>query len=342
MGTDGLRLFYNVGFVNSLDAAELEFVLGHEVLHVVYDHIGRTEWRDERICGIAQDYVVNLDLVEYQIGKPPSKFGVLLDKKYVGMSSEEVYEILYNNADKLDISALFSKVLDKHMNGKDAEGNELSPAEMSALRNELRAAIFAAAQSVSPGSLPAGLRRLMEQFTEPKMNYKELLRRQIEGQVKSDYSFIRPNRRSHHMDAFMPSSIPVPEIEVHVALDLSGSIGRKEQQEFFTEIAGIMCQFQAFKIHVGCWDTKFYGWTTFSQDNQDDLINYEAKGGGGTDPTCIWEALKEEDVVPKQLVVFTDGEIGSNWGDEGYCPTLWIIKNTRKIEAPFGDSVKYE
>ena len=52
--------------------------------------------------------------------------------------------------------------------------------------------------------------------------------------------------------------------------------------------------------------------------------------------------LKDEDIVPERLVVFTDGYPWNGWGDENYCDTLWIIHGNNTIEAPFGVTTYYE
>ena len=67
--TDMKRFYYNSKFVNMLDPGHLEFLFGHEVLHCVYDHLGRTGKRDPRLANIAADFVVNADLVHHKIGK---------------------------------------------------------------------------------------------------------------------------------------------------------------------------------------------------------------------------------------------------------------------------------
>ena len=91
--TDGRRFYYNSEFVNNLPLKQLEFLLGHEVLHAVYDHMGRRGNRDPKLWNIADDYCVNWDLVEQRVGdKIPI---ALYDSKYRGMSAEEVYDDLY-------------------------------------------------------------------------------------------------------------------------------------------------------------------------------------------------------------------------------------------------------
>ena len=104
--TDGRKLYYNSEFLKTMPAKQLEFLIGHEVLHCVYDHMGRCGDRDRRLWNIADDYCVNQDLVDQNIGE---KIPVgLYDTKYKGMSAEEVYDDLYENAEKIDMESIRS------------------------------------------------------------------------------------------------------------------------------------------------------------------------------------------------------------------------------------------
>ena len=99
--TDGRHFWYNSNFINSLSLRECEFLFGHEVLHVVYDHLSRREHRDPILSNIAADYCVNQDLVDHNIGTRITKVPILLNVKYRGMSFEEVYDDLFKNAKKI-------------------------------------------------------------------------------------------------------------------------------------------------------------------------------------------------------------------------------------------------
>ena len=99
--TDGRRFYYNSEFINKMPLKQVEFLFGHEVLHVVYDHMGRRGDRDPKIMNIAADYCVNGDLTEQRVGE---KIPVgLYDHKYQGWSAEEVYDDLMQNANKLSL-----------------------------------------------------------------------------------------------------------------------------------------------------------------------------------------------------------------------------------------------
>ena len=126
--TDGRRFYYNSEFVNKMPLKQVEFLVGHEVLHAVYDHMSRNGDRDRKIMNIAADYCVNADLIDQRIGEKITVCGMLYDPKYKGWSMEEVYDDLMKNANKMDINKLAQMVLDEHLNDKgEGEGEGKGP-----------------------------------------------------------------------------------------------------------------------------------------------------------------------------------------------------------------------
>jgi predicted metal-dependent peptidase len=71
-------------------------------------------------------------------------------------------------------------------------------------------------------------------------------------------------------------------------------------------------------------------------------MEYECKGGGGTEFDANWNFMKENGIEPKRFIMFTDGYPWSSWGDEDYCETLFVIHGTESIIAPFGQTAYYK
>jgi predicted metal-dependent peptidase len=356
--TDGRNFYYNSRFIKMLRPKEIEFLFGHEVLHCVYDHFGRRGDRDHQLFNIANDYCVNADLIKHRVGEKITTVPCLHDPKYDGMSSEEIYDLLYEKAEKIDIGKLLNQMIDEHLDGEgdeeqdgDGDGNEkegkgrpkLSAEERQQIKDEIKEAMLAAAATVDgAGNLPAGVKRLIQELTEPQMNWRELLRMQLESTIKSDYTWMRASRKGWHMDAVMPGMKVDPMIDIAVALDASGSISETMLKDFLGEIQGIMDSFPAYKIHVFTFDTEAYNPAQYDSDNLDDICDYEVKGGGGTDFDAIYNYLKAEEIEPKRLVVFTDGYPFGSWGDENYADTVWILHGTTTIEPPWGQYAYYD
>ena len=355
--TDGRRFYYNTRFINLLKPKEIEFLFGHEVLHCVYDHFGRRGDRDPMLFNIANDYCVNADLKKHRVGEFITSVPCLYDAKYQDMSSEEIYDILYENAEKIDISDLIDKMLDEHLDGegngeggKDGDGKEngkgrpkLTPEERQQIKDEIKEAVLAAAAaSDGAGNLPAGVRRIIEDMTAPKMNWRELLRMQLESTIKSDYTWMRSSRKGWHMDAILPGSKLDPMIDIAVSIDASGSMGDRMLKDFLAEVAGIMEQFPNYRIHVLSFDTQVYNPQQFNSENLEDITGYEIMGGGGTDFDCVFEYFKANEIEPKRHIMFTDGYPAGSWGDPLFCDTVFIIHGSTSITPPFGQFDYYE
>jgi predicted metal-dependent peptidase len=353
--TDGRNFYYNSRFIQMLRPREIEFLFGHEVLHCVYDHFGRRGDRDPQLFNIANDFAVNADLIKHKVGEKITTVPCLYDTKYDGMSSEEIYDILYEKADKINLGDLLDKLIDEHLDGEgdaDGEGDQdgkgkgrpqLSAADRQAIKDEIKEAMLAAAQTTDgAGNIPAGVMRMIKDLTEPQMNWRELLRMNLESTIKSDYTWMRPSRRGWHMEAVMPGRKNDEMIDIAIAIDTSGSIGEKMLKDFLGEIQGIMDSFPAYKIHIVSFDTDTYNPVQYDSDNLDSIVDYEPAGGGGTDFDAIYRYLKDEDIQPRRLVVFTDGYPFGSWGDENYCDATWILHGTTTIVPPWGTYAYYE
>ena len=351
--TDGRKFYYNSEFVNKMPLKQLEFLCGHEILHAVYDHMGRRGDRDPKISNIAADYCVNGDLVEQRIGEKISVVPILFDTKFKGWAYEEVYDYLQANANKINLSQLAEQVLDEHLDGEgDGEGDgdeqdgnghpKLSKEERDAIRDEIRGAVISAAQAAGAGNLPLGVKRLLKDLTSPVIGWKELLQQQIQSTVKNDFTFQRPNRKGWHMDAIMPGLKPGEMIDICIAMDQSGSISEEDSKAFLSEIKGIMEAFDEYRITLWCFDTDIYNMQTYTSDNIEDIMAYEPMGGGGTDFMANWEFMKDNAIEPKKFIMFTDGMPFGEWGDEQYCETVWIIKGNPGCEPPWGIWAHYE
>jgi predicted metal-dependent peptidase len=352
--TDGRNFYYCTDFINKLDDDELVFLFGHEVGHCVFDHMGRRGDRDPQIWNMAGDYLVNDMLIQNNVGKKISSVPLLWDPKYRDMTAEEVYDELIKNAVKIQVT------LDMHMDGSGKEGDEdgegggkasdgkskssgikIDEQTAKKIRDELKEAVLQSAQAAGAGNTPAGIRRLIQQFTAPKMRWQDLLRIQLESSLKNNYSFMRPSRKGWHTGAVLPGMLPAEQLDVVVAIDMSGSISNEMAIDFLSEVKGMMELYNSYTIHVYCFDTEIYNPVTFSDDYGEDITTYEPMGGGGTDFDCCFEYMKREDINPKQFIMFTDGYPCGSWGDPNYCDTLFVVHGNDQIEAPFGVTAHY-
>ena len=356
--TNGRAFYYNTKFVEKLSVKKLEFLFGHEILHCVFDHFGRVGSRDRQLSNIAQDYAVNQILVDERIGDKITEVQICYDSKYRGKAWEEIYDELWEKAEKITMPELMKQLgdmLDEHIKEGDGQNGEgdgdkegkgkrpgMSKEEAQAIKDEIKNAMIQSAAAAGAGKTPAGIQRMIKNLTEPKMDWRQLVRQEIQSIVRNDYSFTRPNRKSMHSGAILPGMKEATTIDVAISIDMSGSIGEVDATTFLSEVKGIMDQYEDFKINLWCFDTDIYNHQEITHDNSNELTDYEPQGGGGTDFEVNWTFMEENGIRPKKFIMFTDGYPCGGWGDEDYCDTIFIVKGNEQAEAPFGQTVIYE
>jgi predicted metal-dependent peptidase len=370
--TDGRRFYYNREFIKSLSRAKLIFFMAHQVLHCAFDHLGRRGSREKALWDMATDYIINATLVKERLGEMPD--GGLLDPAFTyDMSADDIYDILKKNCVTIKLP------LDEHLelegdddeeeeaggSGEDdedgdgdgdGEGNsttvtvvgkngppKLSKSEIDKIRAEMKSALLQTAQQVGAGKVPLGVQRMLNELTQPKLDWRTLLDAHFRSALKDDYTFQRIGRRTWGGGgAIMPAQNFMDRVEVVCAIDASGSTSQSMVTDFLSEVLGIMESFRDFKVTLFCFDTEVYNQVEITPDNFDEVYNYRLKGGGGTMFEEVFEYMKREDIEPHRLAFFTDGYPNAGWGDPDYCDTIFIIHGNDKIVAPFGITCHYE
>ncbi len=101
---DGECFYFNVGFILELTTHQVQFLICHELLHIIYGHISSFSYpngliKNKKLLNYANDYIVNqdsvyaLDFANKEVELLPY---ILLKENYKGYSSDEVYEELLN------------------------------------------------------------------------------------------------------------------------------------------------------------------------------------------------------------------------------------------------------
>lgn len=107
--TDGVRITFGIDFLDSLSDSELDFVMMHEILHVVLQHCFRGDVEDPEAYNIAADIVVNSNIMLENGLKASSitlsKYGIAMHvapdgKEGHEYTAEQVYAMLPKNLNK--------------------------------------------------------------------------------------------------------------------------------------------------------------------------------------------------------------------------------------------------
>ena len=378
--TDGKYFYYNREFVKKLDKAQLLFLTAHEILHCIYDHIFRKGSRDKDLWNMAADFIVNWTLIHTfdshkkaigrKIENVPPVTSICYDPEYTDeFSVEELYALLEKKQVKIQMP------LDMHLDGdggdgdgqpkegkgqaqdgdkegdgegdKDGKGKmpKLSQEEKDTIRENIRASLIQAAQqqaNFEPGSVPAGIQRLIDRLLEPKIDWRQMLDTVLRSAIKYDYTYTKKSRRSYSTNIILPGRNIMDKVVAMAFLDGSGSTTKEMVTDFLSECKGIMNTFRDFELTIATFDTKIYGVTVYTPDNTDEIDDYPFQGGGGTAPSCCWDYMKENEIKPHKILLFTDGYVGNDWGEEDYADTLFIIHSNPRVTAPYGQTCHYE
>ena len=187
---------------------------------------------------------------------------------------------------------------------------------------ELRKAL--ASQSHGYGSITNSERRNITDIgtSEPLIDWRRLLKEAVKYDI--DWSYQNAGIEDGVVTAYL-EEMPRPETEI--VLDTSGSIDETLLRNFLRECKNIL---QTSKVKVGCFDTKFYGFTEIKDVS--DIDNLEFYGGGGTNFDAAINAFTRR---VENKIIFTDGD-----ADMPSTPidAIWIVFGGIKIN-PVGGKV---
>jgi len=357
MATDGVSLFYNPEFVETLNAATLAGTLAHEVMHPALHHHVRRSGRDPKRWNVACDFAINPLLVDAGLSLPD---GVLIDNRFRGMSAEQIYNLLESESeteqdsgnDGEDEDPGREKSKDETSGGGDS--NSLSapvseggigqvldaPApgeETPTIEGQARAWDVAVNQATTvarqAGKVPAGLNRTLEGASEASVDWLELLRRLWSDTTPADYSWMRPNRRHVWAGVYLPGVIREGVGEIAIAVDCSGSVNGRQLRLFEAEVRSILDGQRPERVHVLYFDSEVQKVETYEAGQP---VHLNPVGGGGTEFGPCFDWLDEHGIHPQTLVFLTD-LYGSFPPSAPAYPVLWASTGSRK--APFGQVI---
>ena len=92
--TDGVNIFVNPQFTYNLDLTGKVFVMAHEIMHCILNHLRRGKSHDPERSNIAADYEVNITLANMGLVKIDTvkKLEGLIDTKYSDWGYEKIYD----------------------------------------------------------------------------------------------------------------------------------------------------------------------------------------------------------------------------------------------------------
>ena len=370
--TDGERIIFGTEFLEELSDSELDFVMMHEILHVVLRHCARTGERDRFLFNVATDIVVNSNIL-LEAGSRESaislaKYGVSMHLAPDGKeghlyTAEQVYEMLLQKQEKQQRPAAGNG--QKHGASSPQRGNAgTKPGSGGAgdggwddhsrwgtladdgTQNDMWAKRFEDACSAieirdpsnSRGLLPAFAERLLKELRAAKTDWRTVLNEFVQEEV-ADYSFSPPDRRFSDTGFFLPDFNGTVEVvrDILFMIDTSGSMSDKMIAAAYSEIKGAIDQFDGkLAGQLGFFDAVVIPPIPF--ENEEEFRVIRPKGGGGTDFGVIFSYVKKEmqENPPASIVILTDGYAPFPEESEACgIPVLWLINND-SVDPPWG------
>lgn len=276
------------------------FLIARQLMHIQLAHRQRGKGRDPKIWNEACDTIVNELLISDGF-EPPA--GTRRRRDAAGMSAEEMYDILYEEAEEdtgeatedespeseSDETVFVVQEEDRPRQAGDMQGAQLRDIEDPGL-----------AQAV------AGLSDLME----PSL------------QMDFDWFPADRIRDGILIDQFKP--YPVPHAEI--LLDTSASIDEDLLRAFVRGVRDLLREDAVIK--VGCFDTEFYGFQEINSEK--DIENLQIIGAGGTNFETAVKAFTGD---AETKIIFTDGYADM---PTTRCDALWLIYSDMPADPPGG------
>lgn len=359
--TNGLDVMYGRGFVDSLNDKQLAFLILHENMHKAYRHLIVWEklYKENAIlANMACDYVINLQIYDYDSSQEVTEFPTTpdgknlgcLDEAYRGMDAHQVFLELVKKHGK---NAGKKKVYVIGQGGQPSDGNDegegeglpegldehdwegaqsMSEQEKEAQAKEVESALRQG--SILVGKMGGNVDRNISEMLVPKINWKDALREFVKSvtQGKDQTTWRRLHKRYIASDIIMPSSYDEKVGGIVIGIDTSGSIGTEELTQFLSEVKSICDEVSPEKIDVLYWDTHVASRETYQGSELSNLVeSTKPAGGGGTEPACVPKYIHKHDMKGECLLMLTDGYIPdqepSNWNIN--MPVLWCVKGNR-------------
>nr|CAA6799879.1 MAG: Unknown protein [uncultured Thiotrichaceae bacterium] len=193
----------------------------------------------------------------------------------------------------------------------------------------------AAQQAQQAGKLSGVMQRLVDELLQPRLPWRNMLAHYLTTTARDDYSYARLSTRRGNPAIF--PTLKSQQINVAVALDVSGSVSDKELLNCLSEINAIKGQIRATVTLLPCDSEIIDGFPIHFEAWEEAELPASIQGGGSTDFRPVFDWLTMQDRQPDILVYFTD--------TQGYFPdivpdfpVLWLVKGHGKV--PWGTRIQ--
>jgi len=335
--TDGGTIYYKQDFLTDFNDDEKEFVISHEIFHIVLNHLFRNLGKDRDLLNYVEDAIINQLLIRDGLVMPE---GLVYVEDALDYSVDELYLKLLPKLDEIkewmvsntyhielteeeinEINDKLNEILDNSYNNYSRDLQELMN-DNQRIREELiddfQQQLKQEAESTGYGKY-AGRQEfpsIAVGKAAPLLYWQEILKQTLVIPDEVATSFYEVE-----MDGIIrkeeKSDIGYSESEI--IIDSSGSMNMQKIKAILRECKNIL---SSSNIKVGFCDVHFYGWNEIR--NEADIDNLRIIGRGGTDFDNMANSFS---IDADNKIVITDGECTF---PKDRPDILWVIINYHK------------
>lgn len=307
--TDGEIIKINPNFWNSLCSTDKEFLLAHEVMHIVLLHALRFENRDPQTWNEAADITIN-NILKNQNFKYEN-ITPLFNSEYdsLDLTTEQLYNNLIKEKNKKSGNSNESSTNNNPTPNSNNSNNSKYDLTNDLVKNpkiinepnKIKEIVTKIAAFGKNKQITSETETIINNILKPKVSWNTLLKRYLTNLSKTGRSYKRLSNRS---DSFaLPSKfIKNKLIDLHFYLDTSCSVTDEEINLYNSEIRYIKNYFNPKKIFISCFDTELYDQHTYTEN--DPFNTLKIKGRGCTDFKKVIKHIKK--TKPQVAIIFTD------------------------------------
>lgn len=338
-------LYYNKQFMETLSVEEQAVILIHEISHIFLGH------HDRRIAAgisnflkwnLAGDAEINDDLLLLGLQIPSLK-KILIISSLWKLPAGEIAEWYYSRIPEscqLSMGGSAGCGTGAGANPLPGEENEKDQGrnseEVKRFKDETARSIKEHT-SRNRGFVPSNwVRKANEICPDPKISWRDLLASNIRSSFaqqkgRQDYSYSRINSRRSSSIIF-PSMIS-PILRLGIIIDTSGSMSENDLGMAVNCVRSIISQLEEGEYFLATVDAELHD---LKQIFSAEEVCASLKGGGGSDLTQAFEALK--DLKVPSIVTITDLE--ATIPESVYANVIWVKCGSSEIIPPYGTVVE--
>lgn len=354
-----MELHWNSEWFLSLTKEERLYVLMHMLSHVSLLHMPRMGTRKEDIWAKASNYEINSILRDGEHKMPWGNLDMPYDKKYKGLSAEEIYQQLLEESEEeqdgenqddqsggsgssppegswgtpeMSLDTQNSSGDDSDGSGGEKGNSPMTPQQA----NDMIGTVAKATQEAQLGGRQAGAhaqvsKGILDKFLKSQLPWNTFLRKFMIDKLAKRLSWKRPKRR--HEKIYLPARRPHDNglTDISIYMDTSGSITDEMVQILNSEVRYIQEHFKPKNLRVVQFDTGIRDITTYTRGSK--ITKMKIAGRGGTCLRCVKEDIEQN--KPKIAVILSDLECYPMEPVKG-TELLWIVFGNKHAEVNQG------